>query len=191
MTIAMLPGDHLIPSIALDLFHNPGDLALAHKLASVVAVESSLHPDWRLPDFSTELITFITRERKMKSFDFVEEPFDPQNYKGKVLLTTIHKSKGLEWDKVYLTSLNNYDFPSGSAGDPYISEKWFIKGKLNLQAEALAMLDYLAQNGEKAPPRMGEATFESHKRTAAGGALPGGASKAVLPERDGSVFDTV
>lgn len=167
LAISMLPVDQLILSIALDLFHNPADLALAHKLASVVAVEAGLHPDWRLPDFSTELITFVTRERKMKSFDFVEEPFDPQNYKGKVLLTTIHKAKGLEWDKVYLTSLNNYDFPSGSAGDPYISEKWFIKGKLNLQAEALAMLDFLAENGEMSPPRMGEATLDDRHKLAA------------------------
>jgi hypothetical protein len=38
---------------------------------------------------------------------------------------------------------------------------------------------------------MGEATFESHKRTAAGRALAGGASKAVVTERDGSVFKMV
>lgn len=37
-------------------------------------------------------------------------------------------------------SVNNYDFPSLQAYDNFISEKWFVRGKLNLEAEALAQL---------------------------------------------------
>jgi DNA helicase-2/ATP-dependent DNA helicase PcrA len=57
-----------------------------------------------------------------------------------VVVATAHKAKGLEWDRVYLLSVNNYNFPSGGAYDSYIAEKWFIRDDLNLAAEALAQL---------------------------------------------------
>jgi DNA helicase-2/ATP-dependent DNA helicase PcrA len=40
-------------------------------------------------------------------------------------------------------SVNNYDFPSAILGDPYISEKWFIRDDLNIEAETLAQLKTL------------------------------------------------
>jgi DNA helicase-2/ATP-dependent DNA helicase PcrA len=70
----------------------------------------------------------------------------------------MHKAKGLEWDRVYLMSVNNYDFPSGALGDTYISEKWFIRDKLNIQAEALAQLDAIFYTDEFQWYQEGEAT---------------------------------
>ena len=64
----------------------------------------------------------------------------PAEALGTVRLMTIHKAKGLEWDKVYLISANTYDYPAGLPGDTYISEKWFIRDHLNVQAEVLAGL---------------------------------------------------
>jgi DNA helicase-2/ATP-dependent DNA helicase PcrA len=61
---------------------------------------------------------------------------------------TIHKAKGLEWDRVYLMSVNNYDFPSGQPNDRYISEKWFLRDGLNLEAETLAQLEAAIATGE-------------------------------------------
>jgi DNA helicase-2/ATP-dependent DNA helicase PcrA len=58
-----------------------------------------------------------------------------------VVVTTMHKAKGLEWDRVYLLSVNNYDFPSGEINDRYIPEKWFVRAGLNLEAETLAQLN--------------------------------------------------
>ena len=55
----------------------------------------------------------------------------------------MHKAKGLEWDRVYLTSVNNYDFPSNIPNDRFISERWFVRSGLNLEAEALAQLTAL------------------------------------------------
>ena len=55
--------------------------------------------------------------------------FDPDLHQGKAVVTTIHKAKGLEWDRVYLLSVNNYDFPAGSPHDTYIAEKDFIRGQ--------------------------------------------------------------
>ncbi len=42
----------------------------------------------------------------------------------------MHKAKGLEWDRVYLMSANNYDYPSGDPFDTFIGEKWFIRDQL-------------------------------------------------------------
>jgi DNA helicase-2/ATP-dependent DNA helicase PcrA len=36
--------------------------------------------------------------------------------------------------------VNNYDYPSAQDYDQYIAEKWFLRGQLNLGAEALAQL---------------------------------------------------
>jgi DNA helicase-2/ATP-dependent DNA helicase PcrA len=38
-------------------------------------------------------------------------------------------------------SANNYDFPSGMEYDRYISEPWYLRDDLNLEAEALEQLD--------------------------------------------------
>jgi len=70
----------------------------------------------------------------------------------------VHKAKGLEWDRVYLMSVNNYDFPSGMANDRFLGEKWFARGGLNLEAEALAQLKNSLLTGEFDWQTEGEAT---------------------------------
>jgi DNA helicase II / ATP-dependent DNA helicase PcrA len=65
-----------------------------------------------------------------------------------VVVTTMHKAKGLEWERVYLMSVNNYDFPSLQPNDRYISEKWFVRAGLNLEAETLAQLEAARSTGE-------------------------------------------
>jgi DNA helicase-2/ATP-dependent DNA helicase PcrA len=68
-----------------------------------------------------------------------------------VVVATVHKAKGLEWDRVYLMSLNNYDYPSAMPGDAFISERWFIRDGLNLEAETLAQLRALFSEDIMAP----------------------------------------
>ena len=75
----------------------------------------------------------------------------------------MHKAKGLEWDRVYMMSVNNYDFPSNTPGDSFISEKWFVRGKLNLEAEALAQLTALESNSEYDWYEEGKATMQSRR----------------------------
>ena len=106
------------------------------------------HRDWRLPELASELAVIAKNERRFIGFSSDDSGFDPERHKGKVVVTTMHKAKGLEWERVYLMSVNNYDFPSNQPNDVYISEKWFIRGNLNLEAEALAQLDAGLASGE-------------------------------------------
>ena len=157
----MLPVDQMILTLAQELFTEPADLALAHKLALVLGQAADDHPEWRLPELTTELGVIARNERRFIGFSADDSGFDPDRYKGKVVVTTMHKSKGLEWDRVYLMSVNNYDFPSLQPNDSYISERWFIRGGLNLEAEALAQLEAAVSTGEFEWYTEGAATQEA------------------------------
>jgi DNA helicase-2/ATP-dependent DNA helicase PcrA len=139
----LLPIDQVVLTLSQDLFSEPTELALAHKLAVLLRRASQQNPAWRLPELTEELVIIARNQRRFLGFSDDDTGFDPHKYKGTVVISTMHKAKGLEWDRVYLMSVNNYDFPSGLAADTYISEKWFIRDQLNLEAEALAQFDQL------------------------------------------------
>jgi DNA helicase-2/ATP-dependent DNA helicase PcrA len=141
----LLPIDQLVLTIARELFDNPIDLALSHKLALVLERAARLHPDWNLDEFTHELDEVAQNKRKFNGFSDDDLGFNPDNYKGKVVVATVHKAKGLEWDRIYLMSVNNYDFPSADPYDSFISERWFVRDHLNLTAETLAQLTALLQ----------------------------------------------
>lgn len=141
-----LPIDQLLLTVAMDIFSIPADLALSHKLALVLEGMSKNHPEWSLPEFCEELSAVARNQRKFLGFSEDDTGFDPDKHKGKVVVTTIHKAKGLEWDRVYMISVNNYDFPSLMEGDSYISEKWYIRNQLNLEAESLSLLKGLIES---------------------------------------------
>jgi DNA helicase-2/ATP-dependent DNA helicase PcrA len=156
---SVLPIDQLILTLAQDLFHEPADLAVAHKLAVVLRRASDLRPDWRLPELTEELAVVARNERRFLGLSGDDIGFDPQRHKGKVVVSTIHKAKGLEWDRVYLMSVNNYNFPSAEPQDSFISERWFVRDGLNLEAEALAQLEALVEGGGSYEE--GEATLKA------------------------------
>ncbi|MCY3979681.1 MAG: ATP-dependent helicase [Chloroflexi bacterium] len=137
---AEMPIDQLILTIAGDIFRDVGDIATAHIVALYLARLADTHPLTRLPEFAAELFDIADNRRRFVGLGDDEGQFDPDAHKGMVTVTTLHKAKGLEWDRVYLISINNYDFPSADANDSFIGEKWFIRDELNLSAEALAQL---------------------------------------------------
>jgi DNA helicase-2/ATP-dependent DNA helicase PcrA len=143
-----LPIDQLVLSLAQDLFHEPPDLAIAHKLAILLRQASEANSDWRLPDFIEELAVIAKNERRFLGFSDDDTGFDPEAHKGQVVVSTMHKAKGLEWDRVYLMSVNNYDFPSGQPYDRYIAEAWFLRDHLNLEAETIEQLEVALSPGE-------------------------------------------
>ena len=143
---SLLPIDQFILTISMVLFKKPSDLATAYKIANFLERSSKLHPDWNFTDFTNQLASIASNRIKLIGFSEEDLGFDPDQYKGKVVVSTVHKAKGLEWDRVYLLSVNNYDYPSYEEQDQYIAERWFIRDQLNLQAETLAALKSLVNS---------------------------------------------
>jgi len=137
----VLPVDQLVLTVAQDLFTDPGELALSHKLAVMLRHAGGNNPEWRLPELTSELAQIARNQRRF--LGFTEQDADLEAKHGVVTVSTLHRAKGLEWDRVYLISVNNYDFPSAQPYDEYISERWFIRDRLNLEAEALEQLESL------------------------------------------------
>ena len=109
----MLPVDQIILTLAQDIFTDPAELAIAHKLAVLLRQAQNSHQDWRLPELAGELAVIARNERRFLGFSADDTGFNPESHKGEVVISTVHKAKGLEWDRVYLMSVNNYNFPSG------------------------------------------------------------------------------
>ena len=147
---AYLPFDQLMLVISQDLPLEPFELATVHKASSFIKTQMDNHPEWTPLDLIEVLTDIAKNERNFFSITKNQDAFNPDLYKGKVVLCTCHKAKGLEWDKVFLTSVNNYDYPSGADKDSYISEKWFILDRRNLQAEVLSELNILTSNNSSA-----------------------------------------
>ncbi|HQX17441.1 MAG TPA: ATP-dependent helicase [Anaerolineales bacterium] len=161
LSAVTLPIDQLVLTLAQDVFTEAHDLALAHKLALVLRSAADDHADWRLPELTAELAVIAKNERRFIGFSSDDSGFDPERHRGRVVVTTMHKAKGLEWDRVYLMSVNNYDFPSAMPNDRFISEKWFVRSGLDLSAEALAQLSALGSSNEYDFYEEGAATMRS------------------------------
>jgi DNA helicase-2/ATP-dependent DNA helicase PcrA len=116
------------------------------------------HPDWRLPQFVEELRVISSNERRFIGFDDAEAGYEPKP--GVVTVATMHAAKGLEWDRVYLMAVSNYGFPSALPYDSYIGERWYVRDRLNLEAEALAQLEFL-NSGDLDSYVEGEATLRA------------------------------
>lgn len=136
----VLPIDQLVVTIAGELFSTAADLAIAHSLALHLKRQANLNPHWRINEFVTELRAIAQNKRNIANLPEEDEDYQPDNYKGVVTIATMHKAKGLEWDRVYLTSLNTYDFPAAFPEDTYMGESWYVRDKLNLSEEALHQL---------------------------------------------------
>jgi len=159
----VLPVDQLLLTIAQDLFLDPVELALAYKLSMLLRQLSDAHLDWQLPQFIEELVTITKNERKYLGFSADDDAFDPDRYPGQVVVGTMHKAKGLEWDCVFLTALNNYNFPSGASYDQYLPEKWFVKNQHNLEAETLAQFRILIDGDPYDWYQPGKASLEARQ----------------------------
>jgi DNA helicase-2/ATP-dependent DNA helicase PcrA len=136
---AILPIDELLLTIGAELFTEPADLALTHHLAVMLAKLANEHAagreQWRLPELARELDNIAQNKRRVLNFNDNESGYEATP--GKITVATIHAAKGLEWDRVYLSAVNNFSFPSGSENDKYRSERYWARDTLNLVAEAV------------------------------------------------------
>ncbi len=86
-----------------------------------------LNPTWTLYDLAMDL-------KKARSSDFAylakiveEEAEKPKDEKYKVTLSTYHRSKGMEWDLVWLYNLNSNTFPVYLSDDDYGMKNYLKK----------------------------------------------------------------
>lgn len=156
-----LPVDQLVLTLVQDLYRDPAELALAHKIAIVLRGLSEGRPEWQLADLANELTQIARNRQRFAGFSEDDVSFAPKP--GQVTVTTMHKAKGLEWDRVYLVGVNNYDFPSVESHDVYRGEVRFVRSGLNLEAEAIAQLEALqdADPSEVSQYVAGHATYQA------------------------------
>ncbi|MCU0474568.1 MAG: ATP-dependent helicase [Anaerolineae bacterium] len=137
---AVLPIDQIVLIIGQELFSQPVDLAITHALGLTMRRAAEREPTWQLAQFAGELKQIAENRGVIYGFGDADEG-EGAAPEATVTISTMHRSKGLEWDRVYLTSVNSYDFPSGEPQDTYLGERDFVKGKLDVVQEAVAQLE--------------------------------------------------
>ena len=160
----VLPVDELMLTVGNELFEEPAHLALTHHLAVLLAKLTRENQTWRLPELARELQYIAENRRRMPDFSADAGGYEPKP--GVVTLATMHGAKGLEWDRVYLTAVNSYNFPGGSDDERYRGESFYARDRLNLVAETLEQLSQV-QMGTLDEYVEGKATQRARRDTAA------------------------
>lgn len=156
LSAGFLPADQLVLTLAHDLFRSASEMALSYKIALALRTAQETTTDWTLSRMIHEVKAIGDNQRRFLRFDDVATGYAPRP--GIVTVATMHAAKGLEWDRVYLLSVNSYSFPSAQPEDIYIAERWYIRDQLNLEAELLAQVEALRTNADYAE---GEATRQA------------------------------
>lgn len=140
--------EKLILYISEKLAFNKEESAIAQKVASDVRFLMSQDSYWSLDKLADELLS----SRNMFNF-FANVVWELKGYEpkpGMLTICTYHKSKGLEWDAVFLTGLNYADFPA-TLNDKFIGEYWFLKQQYrNPQALVRAEIESIIDGKEGA-----------------------------------------
>ena len=161
--LVLLPIGEMLTAIAQDLFEEPEKLAMTQLFGEILRDRSqyNLGVDRRLTtleELVEELVVIARDQRQLRSIEADSAGFDPEAHTGEVVVATMHGAKGLEWDRVYLLSVSDYEFPAGRPADPFRAERWYVRDKLSLEAETLAQLDAAIDGGEYVE---GDATREA------------------------------
>lgn len=154
---ATLPLDQMIVTISQEFSLELDEIALAYQIATRVKRMLEVSPNLSLDDTIKELKDMYNNDGSFGIKSDEEGSFNPEAHKGKIVLSTIHKAKGLEWDKVFITSTSTYDFPSGADSDRYIAESTWLKGNRNFQAESIELVKFLVDQTGK-PKQTSEVT---------------------------------
>ncbi len=136
--------EKLILYISEKLNFGREERAIAQKVAGDVRYLMSQDPKWRLGDLALELLSPKNMFNYFAGVVWELKGYEPKP--GIITVSTYHKSKGLEWDTVFLTGLSYADFPV-SLSDKFIGEYWFLKeGYKNPQAMVRAEIERMLGN---------------------------------------------
>lgn len=120
--------DNLVLYISSILNLSVEDKAMAQAVASYAKFAIKDTPDLTLEEISDQLL-----DNKNLVFRHVADViYDLQGYEpapGRVTVATCHKSKGLEWDCVFLACLTDYNYPA-SLGGKFRSDYFYFKDNL-------------------------------------------------------------
>ena len=119
--------EKLILYISEKLKFNKEERAIAQKVAGDVKFMMSQDPKWRIADLADELLKTKNIFNYFAGVVWELKGYEPSP--GVISVSTYHKSKGLEWDIVFLTGLNNSDFPVDLT-DKFVGEYWFLKRRI-------------------------------------------------------------
>ncbi|MFN2187729.1 MAG: 3'-5' exonuclease, partial [Candidatus Promineifilaceae bacterium] len=86
------------------------DLAIAYQLAGATRSWLDIHPEWRLPEITSQLSS-VARGKHSLPINIGETlGFKPRP--GRITLATQHGAKGMEWDAVFLVGIDGQWIPS-------------------------------------------------------------------------------
>ena len=122
---SMLPVDQLVLTIAQDILAKENDLAIAHSLAVSLRRAAANTPSLQLKDMAEILLDIAYNRQKFMSSALIEAGFEP--IPGVITVTTMHKAKGLEWDRVYLLGVDRQEFPHDADAD-FRGQQWYLGG---------------------------------------------------------------
>ena len=91
----------------------------------------------------------LLSDRKNRVFSYIIEIVSEINgyepYPGSITVCNYHKSKGLEWDCVFLLGMTEFNFPD-NIYQKFQCDKWYLKEKYkNPQANIKAEIDLMLQ----------------------------------------------
>ncbi len=147
---AALPPDQLLLTVAQDLFEDEVSLAICHTLATSLSAMAEMHPEWHTQQYYEELDAIARNRRPLGSLSLTDAGYVDQP--GTVVVTTMHKAKGLEWDTVFLMSVDSLEFPDRSDG-AFRDGLWFLPGRAPA-VEARKRLEQIAGAEFACPPEM-------------------------------------
>jgi DNA helicase-2/ATP-dependent DNA helicase PcrA len=153
---SLLPVDQLVLAIAQQLFSADAELAIAHSLAASLRRYMLTHPQAQLADAARELGAIAENRRRYPSNFLADAGFQPAP--GQVTVTTMHKAKGLEWDRVYLISVDEVEFPHSADGG-FRGQLWYLDGR-DPALEARTQLEALAGQRDAHEDLIKEARLE-------------------------------
>lgn len=119
--------DNLILYMGVSLNLSIEDKAMVQAVASYVRYEVKYNPSLTLEEISEQLLNI-----KNPVFKHVADIiYDLQGYEpvpGRVTVSTCHKSKGLEWDCVFVLCLTDYNFPALLSAN-FRSDYYYLKNE--------------------------------------------------------------
>ena len=137
-----LPAEDMILALSDRLFsqdathgESEADLAIAYLIAAEIRQWRNLHPEWRLPELSAQLIEVAEGRRRLSLSLSAGVGYRPEP--GRITLATQHGAKGMEWDAVFLVGMDGLWIPD-DLESPFLGVDGYLGA--DPSAEAMAQL---------------------------------------------------